>query len=154
MNIVVGLDARSKEGAIEQLVDVLIRSNHLDADRDQLLKSVLDREAQMSTCFGEGLSVPHGILPTGSRIVGAMGISKDGWDFSAPDGRPVHVMVVLATPETGRARHLQVLAALAKALGTDHSRQRQLYAAATPAHAWEILHADDESQDFNYFIEE
>ncbi|MDG2148273.1 MAG: PTS sugar transporter subunit IIA [Planctomycetota bacterium] len=153
-NIVVGLDARSKEGAIEQLVDVLIRSNHLDADRDQLLKSVLDREAQMSTCFGEGLSVPHGILPTGSRIVGAMGISKDGWDFSAPDGRPVHVMVVLATPETGRARHLQVLAALAKALGTDHSRQRQLYAAATPAHAWEILHADDESQDFNYFIEE
>lgn len=153
-NIVVGLEAHSKEKAIEQLVDVLIRSNHLDADRDQLLMSVLERESQMSTCFGEGLSVPHGILPTGSRIVGAMGISKEGWDFSTPDGRPVHVMVVLATPETGRARHLQVLAALAKALGTDHSRQRQLYAAATPAHAWEILHADDKSQEFNYFIEE
>lgn len=152
-NIVVDLDAESKEDAIEQLVDVLIRSNHLDADRDELLASVLEREKQMSTCFGEGLAVPHGILPTGKRIVGAMGISKEGWDFPSPDDRRVHCMVVLATPHTGRDRHLQVLAALAKALGTDHNRQRQLYGAASAAHAWEILHADD-AQDFNYFIDD
>ncbi len=152
-NIVVGLKADSKEHAIEQLVEVLIQTNHLRADRDELLTSVLDREAQSSTCFGEGLAVPHGILPTGPRIVGAMGISKQGWDFPSPDGRPVHCMVVLATPESWRDRHLQVLAALAKALGTDPGRQRQLYAAASPAHAWEILHADD-AQEFNYFIDD
>jgi PTS system fructose-specific IIC component len=153
-NIVVGLTADTKEKAIEQLVDVLIRTNHLDADREQLLSSVLDREAQMSTCFGEGLAVPHGILITGDRIVGAMGLSREGWDFETPDDRPVHCMVVLVTPESGRDRHLQVLAALAKALGTDRGRQRQLYAAATAAHAWEILHADDDAQDFNYFIDD
>ena len=152
-NIVVGLSAATKEEAIAKLVDVLLRTNHLPDDREQLLASVLERERQMSTCIGEGLAVPHGILSSGGRIVGAMGLSAEGLPFETPDGRPVHCMVVLATPESERDRHLQVLASLAAAIGTDHNRQRQLYASATPAHAWELLHAE-EAQDFNYFIED
>jgi hypothetical protein len=88
----------------------------------------------------------------GDRIVGAMGISKQGLDFDTPDGLPVHCMVVLTTPENERDRHLQVLAALARAVGTDRNIQRQLFNAASPAHAYNILHAED-AQEFNYFLE-
>ncbi len=66
---------------------------------------------------------------------------------------PIHCMVVLATPPTQRDRHLEVLAALARAIGTDPHVQRQLFTAKTPAHAYEILHAE-ESEDFNYFLED
>ena len=152
-NIVTDLEADSLDDAIEQLVDVAIRTNHLDADRDRLLASVLEREREASTCFGEGLAVPHGILEGGERIVGAMGLSRSGLPLRGPDGRPVHCIVVLATPPSERDRHLQVLAALAKAIGTDPNRRRQLFAARTPAHAYELMHAD-EAQDFNWFLED
>ncbi len=152
-NILVGLKATTKEEAIESLVDALIRTNHLDADRQRLLDSVLEREAQVSTCFGGGLAVPHGILETGESMVGAMGISREGLNFDTPDGRPVHCMVVLATPENERNRHLQVLAALARAVGSDPNVQRQLFNAASPAHAYDILHTE-EAQEFNYFLED
>ncbi|MCB9896628.1 MAG: cation:proton antiporter [Planctomycetes bacterium] len=152
-NIVTDLRASTKEEAIEQLVDVLIGTNRLDADRDALLASVLARESEMSTCFGSGLAVPHGILPHGASMVGAMGISREGLPLDTPDGRPVHCMVVLATPENERDRHLQVLAALAKSVGTDPVVRRQLFAAASPAHAYEILHAKD-AEGFNYYLDD
>lgn len=152
-NIVVDLEADTKEEAITQLVDVLIRSNRLEADRDALLSSVLERERDMSTCFGDGLAVPHGILPTGSAMVGAMGISSDGLPFGTPDGVPVHCMVVLATPDNERDRHLQVLAALARLVTTDRSIRRQLFHAESPGHAYELLHAG-EGATFNVFLDD
>lgn len=150
-NIVVDLAAATMEEAIEQLVDVLVRSNHLDADRDALLKSVLERERQVSTCFGEGLAVPHGVLANGSAMVGAMGISRTGLPFDTPDARPVHCMVVLATPDGERDRHLQVLAALARSVGVDKNVRRQLFTARTAAHAYDVLHGADAAH-FNAFV--
>ena len=82
-----------------------------------------------------------------------MGISREGLDFESPDGRRIHCLVVLATPAKQRDRHLEVLAALARAVGTDPNVQRQLFNAETSAHAYDILHAE-ESEDFNYFLEE
>ncbi len=154
-NIVTGLQAETKEEAIEQLVNVLIRSNHLDADREKLLESVLKRERDMSTCFGSGLAVPHGILPTGSGdgMVGAMGISREGLPFETPDDIPVHCVIVLATPAHQRDRHLQVLAALARSVGSDDNVRRQLFAAESAAHAYEILHLE-KAHDFNYFLDD
>jgi PTS system fructose-specific IIC component len=152
-NIVTDLRAETKEEAIQQLAEVLIQSNHLTADRERLMESILAREKDVSTCVGGGLAVPHGVLEEGQGIVGAMGISREGLNFESPDGLPIHCMVVLATPPTQRDRHLEVLAALARAIGTDPQVQRQLFRAKTPAHAYEILHAE-ESEDFNYFLED
>ena len=152
-NIIVDLEAATKEEAIEQLVDMLVRSNHLDDERDALLASVLEREAQVSTCFGEGLAVPHGELAHGDEMVGAMGISRVGLPFDTPDGLPVHCVVVLATPAGERDRHLQVLAALARAIGVDPNVRRQLFKARTAAHAYDVLHGA-ETQHFNAFLED
>lgn len=152
-NIVTDLEARTKEEAIEQLVDVLIRTNHLAADREQLLASVLEREADFSTCLGNGLAIPHGVLDDGAGIVGAMGISRRGLWFDTPDNRPVHCMVVLATPPDQRDRHLEVIAALAHAIGHDRNIQLQVYTAKSAAHAYEVLHAEG-AADFNYYLED
>ncbi len=86
-------------------------------------------------------------------MVGVMGLSREGLDFDTPDGRPVHCMVLLATPLGQRERHLEVLAALARTLGSDPGFQQQLYNAESPAHASEILHGE-ETEEFNYFLEE
>ncbi len=151
-NIVTGFRASSMEQAIERLTDLLISSHHLQGvDRQALLQSVLDREAQTSTCIGGGLAVPHGELPEGFRMVGVMAISKIGLPFDSPDDRPVHCVVLLATPAGEHDRHLQVLAALSRTFGGDPALQEQLFNARSPAHAYEILYGE-ESEDFNYFL--
>ena len=152
-NIVTNLTAATKEEAIARLTDVLIASNHIRVERDELLATVLEREAQASTCVGSGLAIPHGILKAEHRMFGAMGISNAGLPFETPDGRPIHCMVLLATPESERERHLEVIAALARAIGRDHNIQEQLFNAETPAHAFEVLHAE-EAEDFNYYLTE
>jgi len=152
-NILTNLQAETKEEAIEQLVDHLIKTRprlrHID--RDQLLRSVLEREAEVSTCLGSGLSIPHGDLSDSDEMAGAMALSSEGLNFQTPDGKPIHCIVLLATPEGERDRHLQVLAGLARAIGTDHVLQERLYHAVSPAHAYEIIH-DEEAEDFNYFL--
>jgi PTS system fructose-specific IIC component len=152
-NITTNLKASTKQEAIEKLTDLLIRTHNLKIDRQALLDSILEREKEMSTCLGSGLAIPHGLLEKGNTMVGAMGISREGLDIETPDGIPVHCMVLLATPTSQRDRHLEVLAALARAIGWDRNIQRQLYNAQTPAHAYDLLHAE-EAEDFNYFLED
>ncbi|MBW2292872.1 MAG: cation:proton antiporter [Deltaproteobacteria bacterium] len=153
-HIVVDFRAETKTESIEKLVDLLIDTHELPGvDRDVLLRTVLDREAEASTCLGGGLSVPHGILPGSLPMVGVMATSRSGLHFDTPDGRPIHCMVLLATSSEERERHLQVLATLARNVGTDLAFQEQLFNATSPAHAYEILHGE-ESEDFNYFLED
>ena len=153
-HIVTDFVAPTKERAISQLVDLLLRSHSMrGVDRETLLASVIEREAQGSTCLGGGLAVPHGILPEGEAMVGVMALSERGLAFDTPDERPVHCIVLLATVPGERDRHLQVLAALARTIGTDRAFQDQLFQSESPAHAYELLHGE-ESEDFNYFMED
>lgn len=146
--------ASTKEEAISLLVDLLLRTHSLrGVERETLLATVLEREEQGSTCLGGGLAVPHGILPDGKAMVGVMALSREGLELETPDGRPVHCMVLLGTASNERGRHLQVLAALARTIGTDRAFQDQLFESKSPAHAYELLHGD-ESEDFNYFMED
>jgi mannitol/fructose-specific phosphotransferase system IIA component (Ntr-type)/Kef-type K+ transport system membrane component KefB len=153
-HLLTDFEAPSKDEAIERLVDLLLRTHGLrGVDREALLASVYERESQGSTCLGGGLAVPHGILPEGQPMAGVMALSREGLDFETPDGRPVHCMVLLGTAPDERDRHLQVLAALARTVGTDRAFQDQLFDSKSPAHAYELLHGE-ESEDFNYFMED
>jgi mannitol/fructose-specific phosphotransferase system IIA component (Ntr-type) len=97
--------------------------------------------------------IPHAVLDEGEDITGILGISSEGLDLGAPDGRPVHAVLLLATPLADRRRHLEVLAAFATAITRDVNLREQLYHARSAAHAYDVLHAED-AEDINYFIEE
>ncbi len=151
-NISTDFTAETMSEAIEKSIDHMIQSHHIKVDRDTLLASVLERESQASTCVGGGLAVPHAILPAGHPMVGVMGLSKSGLAFETPDDRPVHCVVLLASSMDESMRHLQILATLARTIGTDPTMQDRLFNASSPAHAAEILHGE-ESEDFNVFLE-
>ncbi len=153
-NIVVGLEAKSMNEAIEKLTDLMIQSHHLvGVDRAALVESIVEREESMSTCLGDGIAVPHGRLPNEAGMVGVMGISSDGLPFKTPDDRPVQCIVLLATPDGQRDRHLEVLASIARLIGSDSTLRESLYDARSSAHAYEILHCDD-AEDINHYLEE
>lgn len=152
-DIVVNFKASTKEEAIRNLTNVLYRTHNIDMAKKDFVEAVLKREADVSTCLGRGLMIPHGAVNAiESPIVGVMGVSAKGLDFETPDGKPVHAIVLLATSHKDRPRHLEVLAAFSRAL-RDRSDAERLFHADTAAHAYEMIHSSD-AEDFNYFIDE
>lgn len=152
-DIVVNFKASTKEEAIRKLTDVLYRTHTIGMSKDDFVQAVLEREADVSTCLGRGIMIPHGAVEEpDAPIVGVMGVSADGLDFETPDGKPVHAIVLLATSHKDRPRHLEVLAAFSRALH-DRNTAERLYGANSAAHAYELIHSED-AEDFNYFIDE
>ncbi len=152
-HIVVDVKASSREELIRQLADRLYATGGLSVSKGDFVREVLAREEEASTCLGEGFMIPHTALAESDEVKGVLGLSCEGLDLGAPDGRRVHAAVLLATPETDRNRHLEILAAFASAITRNTNLREQLYSARSAAHAYDILHADD-AVDFNYFLDE
>ncbi len=152
-HIAVGLKGNNKEEIIRSLTSQLYSVSQLPLAQEEFVQKVMERENQETSCLGEGLMIPHTIIETGDELTGILGISSEGLDLDAPDGRPVHAVLLLATPEADRERHLEVLAAFASAITKDLNLREQLYHGRSPAHAYSILHAE-EAEDLNYFLED
>jgi len=153
-HIAVGVTGTSLEEVIRALSARLYTTKDKPPiDQEAFVQKVLEREQVATTCLSQGLMVPHAILDQGQDITGVLGISSEGLHLGAPDGHPIHAVLLLATPETDRKRHLEVLSAFATAITRDVNLREQLYHARSAAHAYDVLHAD-EAEDINYFIED
>lgn len=153
-NITTELVGPDKASAIRQLVELTVSVHNLSIDADTLFEAVMHGEAVASTCVGEGLALPHARVEVGNKIIGAMGISRNGLILETPDHRPVHCMVLIITPTSMPERHLEVLQALAASIGRDRAIQQQLYHIDSPAHADELLHLDQQFEDWNYYLDD
>lgn len=151
--ITVGLLGNDKEATIRNLATQLFATYPMKVTQDEFVEKVLARDEMETTCLGQGLMIPHAILDEGDEIKGVLGISSKGLDFDAPDGRLVHAVLLLGTPEMERKRHLQVISAFATAIVRDANLAEQLYHARSAAHAYDVLHADEQT-DLNYFLED
>jgi mannitol/fructose-specific phosphotransferase system IIA component (Ntr-type)/NhaP-type Na+/H+ or K+/H+ antiporter len=153
-HITVDIDGTTKAEVIQSLAAQLYTTTVKPAiPQDEFVQQVLEREEQHSTCLSEGLMIPHAELDEGAEITGILGISSKGLDLGALDGRPVHAVLLLATPKADRRRHLEVLSAFATAITRDVNLREQLYHARSAAYAYDVLHAD-EAEDINYFLED
>jgi PTS system fructose-specific IIC component len=151
--ILTGLTARDKWDAIRQMATFLIRTHRTEhTTLAHLYATIEERENGMSTALGEGVAIPHGRLDSGPEIQGVLGICRQGLDWGARDGKPVHIIVLIATPKDHEAKHLQVLASLT-AMVSDEAIRSRLIAAVNANDAWEIIEAE-ENRNYNYFIEE
>jgi len=152
-HISVNISGATKEDVIKSLASQLYMTTDAPAvPQEEFVQAVLERETMETTCLSEGLMIPHAILEDGATITGMLGISAKGLDLGARDG-PVHAVLLLATPKVERTRHLEVLAAFARAITRDINMREQLYHARNAAHAYDVLHAED-AEDINYFLED
>ncbi len=110
-----GIEAADRASAIRAAVSLLPLGP--GADRETLVEIMLAREAAGSTAVGDGIAIPHvraPIVQNGVQPVIALCTLSQPIDFGARDGKPVHVVFLLATPTVNA--HLQLLARLAAAL--------------------------------------
>ncbi|OHX21706.1 PTS sugar transporter subunit IIA [Chromobacterium sphagni] len=81
----------------------------------QTLQTALQlREQTGSTALGHGLALPHARIPGLTEAHALFLRLKRGMAFDAPDGAPVHSLLLLLLPQEAHPQHLQLLATIAR----------------------------------------
>jgi PTS system fructose-specific IIC component len=136
-NFIKKLKSKNKFKAIEELAR-LFDGAQVCADIDELVNALVEREKIMSTGIGFGLAIPHAKIKSVKDIAFAIGISKAGIDFDSIDGKPVHLIILVAAGDRQHKDYLTLLSRIMSIL-KDETRRYEIIHAANPAKIIEIL---------------
>ena len=129
--IVPELPATNKEGVIRAMVESLRAAGQFrGADLEDIIRAILKREFLGSTGIGRGVAIPHTKHNSVERLIGTVAISAKGIAFDSLDGEPVHVFVLLISPQDRPGDHLRALENVSRSLRDDNF-VRALRAATT-----------------------
>lgn len=107
--------------------------DHRVLNADELVDSVLAREAEYSTGVGFGIAIPHGKSEAVTEPMLAFA-KVNNIDWESMDGEPVDLVFLIGVPaaDTG-SLHLRILANLSRKLMKDEFRQALRDATTTQA---------------------
>ena len=112
-------------------------------DAADLLRRLEQREAEGSTAVGNGLALPHAMMPQVEQTVLALcRVADGGVDFGAVDGQAVDLIFLLLSPEQAQTTHLRVLARIARIV-TREPLLGQLRGASGPDELFRLLIEED-----------
>ncbi|MFC1510088.1 PTS sugar transporter subunit IIA [Candidatus Omnitrophota bacterium] len=140
----VDLKSTNKEDVISDLVELLINAGKLDKkDKKKVLEVLIAREALGSTAIGQGIAIPHGKSGSVDKLIGCLGISKQGVNFDSLDGEPSHIFFLLVAPIDSAGPHLKALARISRLLKDKFVRD-SLKNVETEEAMMEIIQQEDE----------
>jgi mannitol/fructose-specific phosphotransferase system IIA component (Ntr-type) len=127
--VLVDFVARDKGEAIGKLVDVLVSEGKLTAaNRATALEALLAREKVGSTGLEHGVALPHAIVDVPGDALAVLAVSAQGVPFHSADGQPARLLVQVLIPRRQVQKHLRTLAAVAKLLAYEETREALLRA--------------------------
>ncbi|MDR1507671.1 MAG: PTS sugar transporter subunit IIA [Treponema sp.] len=107
-SIKLDLAGRTKKAVFAELVEEIVYI-HPELNKNTALAVLWERENKMNTSVAAGVAIPHGYYSGASGVVGALGISRAGIDYGAPDQKPVYFVFLIIMDEKSREKHLNVL---------------------------------------------
>jgi PTS system nitrogen regulatory IIA component len=117
------LKATTKEGIIEELVDLLIEAQEVQKkDKKKLIETLMERESLGSTAIGQGVGIPHGKSDCVGKLVASFGIAQNGVNFNSLDGESVFLFFLLVAPQDSAGPHLKALARISRLLKDKYFR--------------------------------
>ena len=139
---------KSKNEALDQMVELMAKSGKIN-DLEAYRQEVYRREEEGTTGVGEGIAIPHGKGAFVDKPGLAAMVVKDGVDYDSLDGEPVHLIFLIAAPNTKDNVHLDVLSKLSVLL-MDEVFSRALQNAKSPEEFMKIVdEADQEAPDLD-----
>ena len=109
-NVLLDLGEGSKAQVLEAMVDHAVAAKALPkARKPQVLDALVAREERASTAFGGGMAMPHCKIDGLKKTAGVIARSVEGVEFKSVDGEPVHVFILLISPESRSEEHLATL---------------------------------------------
>lgn len=115
--IVVDFRPESYEEAIIALVKVLNDQHHL---REPLLciEDVLANEAISSSCFPEGIALPHARTAGVDKLVSAIGVSRAGFSRQRGERADLHIVILSLCPKHAQEPYLHYVSHVAATLAS------------------------------------
>ncbi|EKP0259442.1 PTS sugar transporter subunit IIA [Aeromonas sobria] len=138
------LKATRKEEVFTEMARLLASQGRV-SDEQAFIKDLWAREELGNTGFEEGVALPHAKSAAVSNPAVAIGISRNGIEYGAEDGKPSHLFFMIASPDGGANHHIEVLAELSGKL-IEEGFIAKLLAAKSPAEALALLLAKKEEQ--------
>lgn len=131
------LEATEKREAIDELVGLLAAAGRV-SDPAALREAVWTREQTRTTGIGHGLAIPHGKCSAMTDLAMAIGRPAEPMPFEAIDGKPVRLIVLLASPPDRTSDHIQALAQVSRLVSMEEFRTK-IYAAESGQEIYELL---------------
>ena len=135
--ILAPLKATEKHEVINELVEALANAGQV-SDAPTLQEAVWTREQTRTTGIGQGLAIPHGKSDVLKDMAMAIGKPAEPIDFESVDGKPVRLVVLLASRPDQVSDHIQALAKISR-LHMEAEFREKIYAAQTPEEIYELL---------------
>ena len=139
---------KDKKEALDQVVDLMAKSGKIN-DVEAYRQRVYAREEESTTGIGEGIAIPHGKCDAVTKPGLAAMVVKDGVDFDSLDGAPVHLIFLIAAPNTEDNIHLDVLSKLSVLLMDEQFTADLLNAKSVDEFLEIVDKADDEKSDID-----
>lgn len=116
--VVLDLPRKNKKSVIEAMCKKLKKIHGIEISAKAICDKVCEREKLGTTGIGGGIAIPHARIKGLEKVFVMVGIVKDGMNYEAVDGQPVHVVVLIVAPE-GSVDEYANLLAMATSLARD-----------------------------------
>ncbi len=140
--IFMDIKATEKLDVIKELAEKMVAINMV-TDRTAFMNALAKRENLESTGIGDGIAIPHARTNAVQNLVLAFARSPEGVDFSAIDGKPSHLIFLIASPEDKKSEYIMALAKLSRLLRKEPIREL-LKSAASPNEILNIIKKHEE----------
>jgi len=117
-----------KQDVIQHMVELAAKSGKVSST-ECLLESVMSREKIQTTGIGHGMAIPHAAAEGIKGLVLSLGVSKEGVDYASLDGKPVHLIFLLAGEPRLQTSFLSILSKISRFFKREEFRRQILDAA-------------------------
>jgi CBS domain containing-hemolysin-like protein len=138
--ILIGLNAKDITDAVSQIIN-RVDASELPAPREKIIRTVLEREAEMSTYLGHGLAVPHARLEGIDRPFVIFAQSAAGIPIKGSTEH-IHLIFLLLTPSSVPIFQVRLLARISGLMQNEHVTER-LQKVRDPKALFEFICAAD-----------
>lgn len=130
------LKVQNKKQLLQELAQSL--ASQVAIDSRVVFETLLQREKLGSTGLGQGIAIPHGRLPSITRVYGLFARLHHPVAFESVDGEPIDLVFALVSPEHAGADHLTALARVSRLL-RDPETLKKLRGTDSPDGLYAIL---------------
>jgi nitrogen PTS system EIIA component len=134
--ILPSLKVQNKKQLLQELAQGI--ASQVAIDSRVVFDTLLQREKLGSTGLGQGIAIPHGRLPSITRVYGLFARLHHPVAFESVDGEPVDLVFALVSPDHAGADHLTALARVSRAL-RDSDTLKKLRGTESPDGLYAIL---------------
>jgi PTS system fructose-specific IIC component/PTS system nitrogen regulatory IIA component len=141
------LEAEDKEEVFEELVEHFCAATK-NPSYEEIIAALKEREAKMSTGVQNGIAIPHGKTGAVERMYGVLGVSKNGIEYEALDGKPVYLVMMILAPPVEAEKHLHLLQRIAEVL-RNPDFYTDVLAASDAHHIYDVVKKYENAEAFS-----